>query len=165
MEKRITVHNPTAMPIYVGSNMVPPGDTRDFPESQVPPHLRTDHVEEAAPVTGPDTVLAALIRESVKEVLAKLPELSDADLALLIAMEELGQARKTLLDPLNKALAERSLDDALAGLLDADAAEIIADLGEFEPADLERLSEMEAAGANREAVLTAIAGELIKRKG
>jgi len=164
MEKRISVSNNTAMPIYVGSNMVPPGETRDFPESQVPPHLRPADTDAPA-VTGHAPRLALLLDESVSGVLAKLPELSDADIAALIEMEESGQARKTLLPELNKALAERSLDAALAGILDADANEIIADLPELGLDDLERLAEMEASGTSREDVLTAISGELIKRKG
>lgn len=111
MEKRITVHNPTAMPIYVGSNMVPPGETRDFPESTVPPHLRPQ--DDAAPADAPaaSDPLADLLGGTVKAIVAALPTLPNENIARLEALESAAESpRKGLM----AALAEEKLKRAAA---------------------------------------------------
>lgn len=116
MEKRIPVTNNTAMPLYVGSNLVPPGETRDFPESQVPPHLRP--AEEATPEEETQTdPLAELLAGSVKDIAEQIGDLSDEDLARLGDLEQLkgDTARKTLLS----AIAEETLKRAEAALTPA----------------------------------------------
>ena len=107
MEKRIDVTNNTAMPLYVGSNIVPPGETRDFPESQVPMHLRT--AEESPPeAEAPKDAVLELLDSSIPEIVAALADLSDEDLARLKAAEEAGKTRKGLM----AALAEEELKRA-----------------------------------------------------
>ncbi|MDP3425478.1 MAG: hypothetical protein Q8S32_17190 [Burkholderiaceae bacterium] len=109
MEKRITVHNPTAMALYVGSDMVPPYETRDFPESRVPPHLRPQ--DEPAPVAEaePD-LIAELLALSVKDIVSSFDTLSDEDLVRLAELENAGEitARKSLLSAIAEAQLERA---------------------------------------------------------
>ncbi len=111
MEKRIPIINTTAMPIYVGSNMVPPGETRDFPESQVPLHLRPQ--EEAAPAAPeqPADLIADLLKLTVKEVVEAFDALSDEELDRIDELENAdGSPRKTLA----AAIAEERLKRAAA---------------------------------------------------
>lgn len=110
MEKRVTVHNPTSMPIYVGSNMVPAGETIDFPESQVPPHLRPRHDEEvAAPAEKEQDLIADLQKLAVKEILIALPDLSAEDLSRLEALEHAAEKPRKSLE---HAIAEEKLKRA-----------------------------------------------------
>lgn len=131
----IPIHNDSPNPIYVGTAMVAPGDTRVFAESDVPPHQRPEVaqvddinvVESPAPVvdagsevslTGEgdkaepdnDAALHALLEGSVASVNKQLGELSDADLERLGDLEQLGQRRVTLLS----AIAELQLQRANA---------------------------------------------------
>lgn len=163
MEKRISIANTTAMPIYVGSHMVPPGETRDFPESLVPPHLRPASVEEA-PVVADDP-LVALLDENIKTIQAKLPDLADADIARLLEIESDGQSRKTLVEALSRMLAERTLDASMTAVLHGAEEDVLAALPDISNAEIERMIELETDGDKREAVLTAAAAELLKRKG
>lgn len=111
MEKRITVHNSTAMPIYVGSSMVPAGETRDFPESSVPPHLRPAADEAPAVEDAVTDPVADLQMMGLKDILPALADLSDDDLAQLEAIEQAQDApRKTL----TSAIAEEKLKRASA---------------------------------------------------
>jgi len=107
MEKRIAVENKTKMPLYVGSNIVPPGEIRDFPESQVPHHLRPAPVAEAAP-QAPADPLAELLKGNVASVVAALPDLTDADVERLGELEQQGQARKGVLSAVAEELLVRA---------------------------------------------------------
>lgn len=111
MEK-IPVHNNTAMPIYVGGAMIPPGETRHFNADQVPPEYRPAKVEEAqadepgkeiAPEEGVKLILAG----TVDTVKATLADLSDATLALLKDAEEAGKNRSSLLEAVDAELLKR----------------------------------------------------------
>lgn len=133
MEKQIPIHNDSPNPIYVGTAMVAPGDTRVFNEADVPPHQRPDAaqandidvVESPAPVVvaGSDVALAgegsgghadndamlhALLEGSVASVNKQLAELSDADLERLGDLEQLGQRRITLLSAIAEAQLQRA---------------------------------------------------------
>lgn len=164
VEKRIPVHNNTAMQLYVGSSIVPPGDTRDFPESQVPAHLRPAPEPGPAPA-APENDRAALLDGNVNDVIEQFSVLTDSDLAVLIEMETEGKGRKTLLAALNDELSDRALDAAAAALLEGRDDDVLASLAEASDAELERAAEVEALGHNRENVLAAIAAEQITRKG
>ncbi|HQS59974.1 MAG: hypothetical protein B7Y56_03455 [Gallionellales bacterium 35-53-114] len=112
MEKRIPVTNNGAMMLYVGANMVPPGETRDFPESQVPHHLRPAPVEVKEET--PADPLASLLDGNVPSVVAALPELSVEQLEKLGEMEQAGGKRKGVLNALAEALLTRAANkDAL----------------------------------------------------
>lgn len=130
MGKQIPIHNDGSNPIYIGTAMVAPGDTRVFDEADVPVHQRPDGgqvddidvVESTAPavvadsdvaLTGEgnmapadsDAVLHALLDGSVASVSKHLANLNDADLERLGDLEQLGQGRVTLLS----AIAEEQL--------------------------------------------------------
>jgi hypothetical protein len=108
MEKRISVHNPTAMPIYVGSNMVPAGETRDFPESLVPPHLRPQAAPELAAEPESDPV-AELLALSVKDIVSGFDALTDEDLARLGALENADDTpRKSLVSAITEEQLKRA---------------------------------------------------------
>jgi hypothetical protein len=107
MERRIPVENNTAMPIYVGSNMIPPGETRDLPISQVPPHLRPPEPAAVEEVATSDP-LTELLSHNVKTVVDSLDSMSIGDIEKLGEMEQAGSARKTVLS----AIAEKLLSAA-----------------------------------------------------
>lgn len=105
---RIPVHNNTAMPMYVGANMVPPGETRDFEEHQVPPHLRpapaAAEPEKAAPSTA-----EALQTEKADRIAKAIATLTDEQLVELEALEQSAEKpRKTVLE----AIAAEALNRA-----------------------------------------------------
>lgn len=112
----IPVENKTEMPMYVGSTMILPGETRHFEEHQVPAHLRPAATTAApeVPAEDPaDVAVRELLEHTVAEVAVLIqerkgdgqPTLSDDDLARLKAAEEAGKARKSLL----AAIAEEEL--------------------------------------------------------
>ena len=105
MNEKIPVHNNTAMPMYVGAAMIPPGETRHFDVDHVPPELRP--VKAAPIVEPPPDDLAVLLESNVKDIVALLPAASDADLERLGDLEQAkgDAARKTLL----AAIAEENL--------------------------------------------------------
>jgi hypothetical protein len=107
MERRIPVENNTAMPIYVGSNMIPPGEIRDLPISQVPPHLRPPEPAAVVEEATPDP-LTELLEHNVKTVVAALDSLSIEQIEKLGEMEQAGAARRGVLS----AIAEKLLSAA-----------------------------------------------------
>lgn len=103
MSKMIPVHNSTEMPLYVSGAMVPPDETKHFPEHQVPAHLRP----QQAPAAAPEAVdpIAVILAHKAPDIEAMLPGMSDEDLQALKQGEENGKARKGLL----AAIAEDEL--------------------------------------------------------
>jgi hypothetical protein len=112
---RVPVTNNTAMPIYVGVNMIPGGETRHFEESDVPEHLRPAPAPEPAPTLPPDP-LVELAGKGVKEIVEAIPSLSTADLERVGELEQAkGEgARKTLLSAMVEALLKRAEADSQA---------------------------------------------------
>lgn len=107
MEK-IPVTNNTAMPIYVGSNMIPPGETRHFDEADVPEHLRP---AKAAPVVEAvaEDPIQALSEKPAKDIIAAIPELGVEALEKLGDIEQLREKpRSTVLAALSEALLARA---------------------------------------------------------
>lgn len=158
MEKRIPVSNNTQMPIYVGSNMVPPGETRDFPESQVPPHLRpVAQVAETAPAPGNDgDPLLELLDKPIKEITPLLAALTDDELTRLEAAENAGKTRSTLI----AAIAEEKLQRAAGGTagspdIAADLAAFVEDLAAMDEAELIAQLEIFAGDEGRLALVQA----------
>lgn len=164
METRIPVTNNTAMPMYVGSNMVPPGETRDFPESQVPAHLRPAAEPVAEDLKPSEDPVAALAAGTVKDAVEQIPGLSLADLERLGELEQLGKARASLLSAISDALLSRAQDAHLNDLLSLDDAAVIAALPELSDLEVARAAEMEQASQARSAVIEALAAEAIKRQ-
>lgn len=119
MEKRISVHNPTGMPIYVGSNMVPAGETRDFPESLVPPHLRPQPDSKPAADEAALDLIADLQKLSVKEVVSALPGLSADDMARLEELEKAdGSPRKGVMNAITEEKLKRAADQPAGAPVD-----------------------------------------------
>ncbi len=154
MEKRIPVTNNTKMNMHVGSNIVPPGETRDFPESQVPHHFRPVEKAEEAPAPAPQTdPLAELLNGTVKAVTAALPAMADADIERLGELEQAGQARKGVLgsiaDVLLNRAAQAGMLERVAAFNDKDLAEeldaVLSDTG----ADPDYIAALEAEAAKR----------------
>jgi len=104
---KIPVTNNTAMSIYVGSAMIPAGETRHFEEHEVPHHLRPK--AEAAPVEQPvEDPLGELLKGNVQSVVEALDALSSDDIERLGELEQAGQARKGVLN----AIADIQLSHA-----------------------------------------------------
>ncbi|MCE5182370.1 MAG: hypothetical protein LLG15_11260 [Betaproteobacteria bacterium] len=155
MEKRIAVTNNTQMNMHVGSNIVPPGETRDFPESQVPHHLRPVDAEEPEKKEEQIDLLAEMLSSKVADIIAKIPSLSDADLERLGEMEQVGKSRTTLLSAIAEALLHRAaMSDMLAKVAALSADELAAelkDIGTDVNADPDYLAALEAEQAKRAA--------------
>lgn len=117
---RIPVTNNTAMPIYVGSAMIPAGETRDFEENDVPLHLRPAPVLVAASDPSPEELaatakakreaeIAEIRAKSVKDAREHFSALSDEDLAMLEALEQAeDDPRKTLLEAITEEQLQRA---------------------------------------------------------
>lgn len=111
MDKLIPVTNTTAAPIFIGDRMLAPGDTRHFPESQVPAHLRlpAGHTScvgleamdgptadaPGAPLSNPqpapENPLEAILAGSPDEIAVRLAEIHDT--AVIGQLEDLELAR------------------------------------------------------------------------
>lgn len=164
MEK-IPVTNDTAMPIYVGSSMVPAGETRHFDIDQVPLHLRPQKAEPVEIAPAVSGLLAALLEKSVPGIKEEFHALTLEELEQLGELEQFGQARKSLLSALADEILKRDGDAAFVSLLGSEVDEVLANLPVLEDSALVRLAELEAEGQNREVVVSAIAAEQIKRAG
>lgn len=122
----VTNHGKTLL--WVGPTMIPPGETRVLPAHHVPPHLRPAPAAAAAPLPPVDPVLA-LLDGTVKEIIAELPLLADADLVRLEAAEHEGNTRKSLMsgiadERLQRAQASESAKQFLALAPEARAAQL-----------------------------------------
>jgi hypothetical protein len=113
MEK-IAIENKTKMPMYVAGQMIPPGEFRHFNEDQVPAEFRP--AKDETPESEPEDPIAALSKLSVKSIVEKFPELSDADLERLGDLEQLkgDEARTTLLGGITSEMFHRA-DQKAAG--------------------------------------------------
>ncbi len=112
---RINVTNPTGMPIYVGSVMIPAGETRQFEENDVPLHLRPKAAAPAPqPKAPPPDPLAELAAKSAKDVIAALPELAPEQLTALEKLEnerkdgDKPAPRKTVLEAIGAEILKRA---------------------------------------------------------
>lgn len=139
MRERISINNNTAMPMFIGSEMIAPGDTRDFFADQVPEHYRPapaqagpteeeraaaeeqarqDEEARAQAIEEARLALNAkvtdLLATTVENIKASLPALSSEELTAAAAAELLkgDGARKTLLEALEGELAKREPDGA-----------------------------------------------------
>lgn len=104
---KIPVMNDTAMPIYVGASMIPPGETRHFEEADVPHHLRPQAEEAKTQDTPPDPLIE-LLKGNVQSVVAALPDMAAADIEQLGELEQQGQARKGVLSAIAEILLAKA---------------------------------------------------------
>lgn len=128
MNEKIPVENKTAMPMYVGGLMIPPGETRHFDAHQVPAHLLPTApkvIEEPAP----DPLLAILLG-AVAAVMIGLPTLTDEELDRLAALETEGKNRKGVLGGIAAEKLVRAKKAAEAEALAAGANPATAQPGE-----------------------------------
>ena len=150
VEKRISVENNTKMMMFVGSNMVPPGETRDFPESMVPHHLRPK--AEETPVEKPvEDPLGEMLKGNVASVAALLPGMADAEIETLGELEQAGQARKGVLSAIAEIqLSRAELQNHVGSLSDEDLAAAIEDAKTDPNADPVLLAALEVEAAKRD---------------
>lgn len=106
MTQKYPVTNSTAIPIYVGALMIPPGETRHFELSQLPPEHRP--IAEGETIAEPTDPLALILALSIAKAALGLPDLSDDELKQLEAMEEAGQARKGMLAEIGMEILRRA---------------------------------------------------------
>lgn len=104
--KNCPVHNNTKMPIYVGADMIPPGETRHFYLSDVPEHLRP--VKETPPAAEAKDALAELSAKPANDILAAIPGLSDEDLTRL---EDLEYARRVKNNPATRKAVLAAIEE------------------------------------------------------
>lgn len=114
----IGVENKSASPMYVAGVMIPAGETRHFEDAALPPEYR------AAPAGGvvppaPADPLAVILAGSVREIVAGVDALSNAEIGALFMLEELAaKPRKTLLAELAEVQLERASKRAEPGAED-----------------------------------------------
>ena len=147
---KIPVTNNTAMPIYVGSAMIPAGETRHFEEHEVPHHLRPK--AEAVPVEQPvEDPLGEMLKGNVGSVVALLPAMTSADIEKLGELEQAGLARKGVLSAIAEIqLSRAELTGHVASLSDEDLAAAIEDAKTDPNPDPALLAALEAEAAGRE---------------
>lgn len=115
----IPVTNNTAMPIYVGAEMVPAGETRLFHEWLVPEHLKPapEAPAEAAAEDAPPDVVAELSEKPAKDVIAGIEALTDEQLERLGDLEQArgDKVRTTVLAAIAEANLKRAEAKAAGG--------------------------------------------------
>ena len=84
---KIPVTNNGKMNIWVGGQMIPPGETRHFEAHHVPPEYRPAPAAAPAEPEDPSDPLEILRAGNVKEITAGVPALSLEDLDRLEALE------------------------------------------------------------------------------
>lgn len=120
---KIPVHNPNDAPIYVGTSMILPGETRHFDvnDPQLPAHLRP--APEAAPEEVADA-MTELLKLGVKDIAAQLDLLNAGELDRLQALENAAEApRKTLLSAISEEKLRRAAAAEAAPAVTAAASE------------------------------------------
>ncbi len=106
MSNEIPVKNTGATMLFVGSTMIPPGETRILPDHHVPAHLRPVTEVEAPAEIDP---IADLLAETVPNITAELPGLPDEFLLQLRAAEEASEnPRSTLSAAIAEVLLKRA---------------------------------------------------------
>lgn len=114
---KIGVENLTASPMYVAGVMIPAGETRHFDEDEVPAEMRPAPAVAAAPEV--EDPLAVILAGSVRDIVAGVDALSDAEIDALIEREEqAAKPRKTLLVELAEVQLERASKRAEPGAED-----------------------------------------------
>jgi len=115
----VPVENKTEFPKHVAGTIIPPGETRFFEESTLPPYLRKPKVAavESQP-TGFELIndaemlatamLIELLDRPVKEVKKQLHTLPLAGLNQLDAMEQAGGNRSTLINDITNERLRRA---------------------------------------------------------
>lgn len=91
MEKMIPVTNKGKNTLFVLGVMIPPGETRHFPEWQLPPEHKPEAVADSPAAAEVKSTLAEISALSVAKLELGLPDLSDDE---LIALEELENAKE-----------------------------------------------------------------------
>lgn len=106
---KIPVYNNTGIPIYVGTAMILPGETRHFDEQDVPHHLHPVKPEPEVVDETPGDPFADLLKGKVADVVAALRDLSDADLERLGEVEQLSEnPRKGVLAAVAEEILKRA---------------------------------------------------------
>lgn len=153
MEKRIWIHNPNKTPMHVGSDIVPPGETKDFPESRVPRHLRpAEPVKEQPAASTINETLVELLKGSVKNISAALTDMSTAEVEMVGEMEQKGQNRKGVLAAVSTLLLARAADENLAkiaAMSDDELAAALLEAGTDINVNPDYLAALEAEDARR----------------
>lgn len=112
-EVPITNHGKTLM--FVNNVAIPPGETKIFDESELPPHLRPAKAPTPLPAEPEDRLLE-LLDGNVSDIVAAIaergedgtPMLSDDELIRLGEAEANGKTRKSLMEALNKERVQRA---------------------------------------------------------
>jgi hypothetical protein len=153
---KIPVTNNGKTMMYVGSSIIPPGETRHFDENEVPPSLRPTPPDlpttPGLPLSG-EEALAEQLLGTVADIAAALSDMALADIERLGELEQTGQARKGVLAAIAETLLKRAdksdLQAHAASLSDAELAAALEDMGTDINADPDLLAAFEAEAARR----------------
>ena len=167
MRKRISVTNNTAMVMFVASQMIQPGDTRDFDEDQVPEHLRpqggTNVVPDEDAVAAEAAENARLAQEAADaaEAEAKAVAKAAADAVEAERLKKEADEKAAA-----EALAGKRIADILAGNIESIKASLPA-LTDDEVVALETAEKaktgMLGIGGPRKGLLDLLAAEILAR--
>lgn len=161
-QKPITNHRATNM--FVSGVVIPPGETKVFEETDLPPHLQGRDKPAPAPVEPADRVLQ-LLDQNVSEIIKAIeardangnPEVSDDEVLRLKQAEEDGKTRKTLMKAIDEEWVKRANDAQQR----EDHMAFVASLADM---PTEQLAELKTKHQEEEDKVLAIALEQVRRE-
>ena len=175
--KPITNH--TANDMHVGAVVIPPGETKLFEESELPPHLR-DRKPAAPPAVKPADTILEILDGTVKEIEKAVeerdadghPVLSDDQLVRLKQAEENGNTRKGVIGAIDQEWLKRADEmqkredlAVFAEQLKAMPAEQLEQLKETHKEDPERLAAIEAQQSSNAGALQSLRDQVDELAG
>lgn len=116
--KLVPFTNNTINTLHIGGATIPAGETRDVDESLLPGYGQETIGPEAELPSNP---MIEMLKSNVRSVLEEIAALSDADLTQLVAQEEAGANRKTIIEAVGAEILRRA-----AGGASTDAAAALA---------------------------------------
>ena len=165
MQDRIPIHNTSTRPMYVGSTLIPAGETKLFLLQDLPPHLRPGAVEASAPADANASAPEGDLQAQLDKIEAERASAAEQDEARRVAADAEAAERAA-------AAAEASAK-LLAEIADANAKAVVAAVPQLTDEDLVRLEARETGRKDdgdpgtqpRRTVLEAIAEETLRRAG
>lgn len=170
---RVPFHNTSKNPVYIGSEMVPAGETLYVLEGHVPEHLKPRDVLVVAHVT---VDIAALLTNTGAEIILALPNVAGEQLADVLKAELAAgdKARTELLEAIGAEIKRRGgeavapsqaeVSKEITELAAKPAKDVLEALPMLKDPELKLLEDLEKAKPTpRKTVLEAITAEQLAR--
>lgn len=143
--------------MFIGSTVIPPGETKHFPLDELPAEFRP--AVQDAPPENPPNALDELLALSVNDIVAKFGVTKTEDLEKIGELEQAAEKpRKSLLTKIAEELLKRAADQDKADIIakipllndEAFAALVEAEAAKGESADADIKAAIEADQKRRE---------------